>query len=212
MLHCQRWEHVELRMPSEHLYLIQGEMPLLQKLTFGYIFLSGHATLTLFDRAPKLTAIVLKESFVLNPAVTLPWEQLTHLEADCLYEHECIDILRAAPRLAACTVSVCPSNEDVVATPIPTHMHLRHMVLLVSEDDDDPEVRLWMMLDCLTLPALRTLKLSEPGITLGSLKAFISRSHCALEELRIVKSSVSGMTYREALPSVGTITVAAGNE
>jgi hypothetical protein len=167
--------------------------------------------LTLFDRAPKLTAIILKESFVLNSAVTLPWAQLTHLEADCLYEHECNDILRAAPRLAACTVSVCPSNEDVVATPIPAHMHLRHIVLLVSEDDN-PEVRLWMMLDCLTLPALRTLKLSKPGITLGSLKAFISRSHCALEELRIVKSSVSGITYRKALPSVGTITVAAGSE
>jgi hypothetical protein len=35
MAHCQRWEHLDVLMPFEHMHLLHGDMPLLRTLTFG---------------------------------------------------------------------------------------------------------------------------------------------------------------------------------
>jgi hypothetical protein len=60
--HCQRWEHVELTVPFKHLFLIQGEMPLLSYLKLDLSQFTGHdgsPTLRLFDRAPQLKRLSL---------------------------------------------------------------------------------------------------------------------------------------------------------
>jgi hypothetical protein len=190
------------------MHLIQGEMPMLLDVTIGPGDLPNDngelETVILFDRAPPLKMVVLTRYF-LEVAMTLPWAQLTHLEAHCLYEDECINILQAAPRLVTCTVRVCFSDEDTVVRPaVPVHAHLRDVALLL---DGNPIVRLWMVLDCLTLPALRTLWLSGRCIKMDSLKAFILRSQCTLEELRITDATLSESEYRQALPPFGTITL-----
>ncbi|KAJ6589361.1 hypothetical protein B0H19DRAFT_1248909 [Mycena capillaripes] len=202
--HCARWEHLNVLVPFDHMHRLTGDMPLLRGLTFGPTDLRYDVdfTLSLFERAPQLRRIVLTPCF-LSANVSLPWAQLTHLDADCLYEHECIEILRAAPRLVACTLNVCCSDEDAVFvdTAIPAHPHLRNMALLV----DDVDVRLWRVLACLTLPALCRLQIPEPCIRLESLTALVERSQCALEELCITRAMLDEPAFRDAVPTVGRI-------
>jgi hypothetical protein len=164
--------------PFDHLHLVRGEMSLLRDLTIGPTDLRSDvpSTLSLFEGAPQLRNVVLTSCF-LTSTIRLPWAQLTHLEAHCLYEHECIEILRDAPFLVACTLSLCCSDEelDVDEWPdVPVHMHLRTLILRANAPDED--ARMWLVLDCLTLPVLRTLEVMELCMTLDSLVTFVSRS------------------------------------
>ncbi|KAJ6511166.1 hypothetical protein C8R45DRAFT_1089282 [Mycena sanguinolenta] len=96
--HCGRWEHLE------------------RHLTFGPIELRHDvrgapraATLQ-----PALRHLTLTSCF-LNATVILPWAQLTHLDAHCLYEHTSTNApgtYCAAPLLVTCTLSVCCSDDD----------------------------------------------------------------------------------------------------
>ncbi|KAF7374054.1 F-box domain-containing protein [Mycena sanguinolenta] len=203
--HCSRWEHLEVLVPFDSLHLLKGDMPLLRDLTFGPIDLRHdvHSALSLFQHAPALHQITLTSCF-LNATVLLPWAQLTHLDAHCLYEDECTDILCAAPLLVTCTLSVCCSDDDIVIGPaVPVHTILASVSLLA----EDPDVRLWLVLDCLTLPALRLLQVAEPCISLGGLAAFVARSGCALDELTITDATLEEEAGREVLPSVGEISM-----
>ncbi|KAJ7756312.1 hypothetical protein B0H16DRAFT_1886058 [Mycena metata] len=204
MAHCRRWEHVTLLIPTSHLHLIQGEMPQLRYLNFGPTnFSRTHNPLMLFDRAPQLRTLALAPNF-LTSALHLPWAQITHLESASLYEYECLEILSEATRLICFSVTVCdnPSNVPVVEAAIPVRPHLCDLALRV--DDPDYYWR-WKILDRLTLPALRTLQISEPFITLGSLNAFISRSQCTLRELRVTHATFPESVFRNVLPTFGAI-------
>jgi hypothetical protein len=46
-------------------------------------------------------------------------------------------------------------------------MHLRTLILRANAPDED--ARMWLVLDCLTLPVLRTLEVMELYMTLDSL-------------------------------------------
>jgi hypothetical protein len=202
--HCQRWEHVELTVPFKHLFLIQGEMPLLSYLKLGLSQFTGHdgsPTLRLFDRAPQLKRLSLPRYFH-KSVICLPWAQLTHLNGRFFDAIECMEILRDAMYLVHCKLRILLTNETMPSLTI-IHPHLRHLALLGTAIDTD----LSKLLDNLTAPALRSLALHEPSITLDSLNAFISRSHCTLEELRIHTSSLSQSVYREAFPSIRNITL-----
>ncbi|KAJ7088838.1 hypothetical protein B0H15DRAFT_287330 [Mycena belliarum] len=210
--HIKRLEHLELIMPFEHLHAIQGdiEMPLLRHLTFGPSDLPPdadepeYAVLTLFANAPQLAHVVLADCFV--PArLFLPWAQLTHLEGCCLYEQECMAILCAADCLVECTLTVCGLPDYRLPIPAaPPQPHLRRLTLLCTQSSDANHTA---VLDRVTLPALRTLQIAETGsgaALLRSLEAFIERSGCVLESLRIDMSSLD-TNYRAALPSIGTV-------
>ncbi|KAJ7740264.1 hypothetical protein DFH07DRAFT_751754 [Mycena maculata] len=205
VLHCKRWEHVELVMPVEHLHVIRGrDMPLLRDLTFGpSAFRPGYKPpLTLFDRAPQLTNVVLTESFV-PASLCLPWAQLTHLEAHCLYEDECAQILTYATNLVDCTFAVCDGAEEVPDCAVPVLPYLQRFILLHIAETWD--ISLARMLGNVRLPALRTLQVSELFLEpdpLSSLKTLIARSQCTLDELHIDDASLSESVYREAFQSI----------
>ncbi|KAJ7364569.1 hypothetical protein DFH08DRAFT_1073229 [Mycena albidolilacea] len=137
-----------------------------------------------------------------------PHRRLTHLEAHCLYEHEYIEILRDAPFLVACTLSLCCSDGelDVDEWPdVPVRMHLRTLILGANTPDGD--TRMWLVFDRFTLPVLRTLEVMELSMTLDSHVAFVSRSQCSLDELRVTHSTLRESAYRDLLPSVGAISL-----
>jgi hypothetical protein len=165
------------------------------------------STLPLFEGVPQLRHVVLTSCF-LTSTIRLPWVQLTHLEAHCFYEHECIEILRDAPFLITCALSLCCSDGelDVDEWPdVPMHMHLRTLILRANTPDED--ARMWLVLDRLTLPMLCTLEVTEPCMSLDSLVAFVSRSQCSLDELRVTHSTLRESAYRDLLPSVGAISL-----
>ncbi|KAJ7487356.1 hypothetical protein B0H11DRAFT_1116728 [Mycena galericulata] len=208
VLRCQRWEHIELQMPLEHLHLIQGDMPLLRHLTFGPSDLPPDGdprSLTLFDRAPQLTDVTLTECFV-PEVVHLPWAQITRLEGRCLYERECSEILTHTNQLIHCSLTLCDSSElDIRMSALPILPHLRHLDLGTIEFSSSG---VKLLLEILTLPALQTLKIWEPALgadPVGDLKMFVSRSRCTLHELHVDGSSVSESAYRQALPSIQLI-------
>ncbi|KAJ6544368.1 hypothetical protein B0H19DRAFT_300426 [Mycena capillaripes] len=214
VLYCQRWEHVELCTLFQHLSFIQGEMPLLRDLKVGPSDLPGddEPQLRLFNHAPQLETVTLTRYF-LKSAMELPWAQSTHVTAECLYPDECVEILRDATHLIHFEIhDVCFSAdvEDVSVSPAQSS-YLRSLILHVT---DNGPIDLSIVLDGLTLSALRKLRIYEPGITLNSLqlKAFIARSHCSLEELRLDysfrhyhDSAETETLYREAFPSIPNI-------
>ncbi|KAJ7620664.1 hypothetical protein B0H17DRAFT_1113604 [Mycena rosella] len=207
LLHCRRWEHIEICVSFEAFGVIQGDMPLLRHLRFGPTELPSELApaLTLFDRAPQLKSVILTGCF-LPSILHLPWAQLTHLDGECLYEYECTEVFGQATNLVRCTIGVCSSAEPYTPLPV-AHVlpHLRHLILFATDGD----ACLMMILDNVTLPALRTLRVAEPSLDtkpLDSLSTFISRSQCTLEELRIDDGSMPLTAYREAFPSIGTIT------
>ncbi|KAJ7161025.1 hypothetical protein C8R46DRAFT_1001005 [Mycena filopes] len=204
LAHSERWEHVALRIPTQHMPLILGDMPQLRTLDLGpSAFSRRYGPFTLFDRAPQLRRLVLTEHF-LKSALSLPWAQLTHLEAHCLYEHECLEILAEATSLVRCRASVCSNVTNIMPLKeaIPVRPHLRDLALVVDDPDDQWD---WEILDHLTLPALRTLQVSQPCITLESIAAFMVRSQCALEELHVTRTTLPESAFREALPPFGAI-------
>ncbi|KAJ7042867.1 hypothetical protein C8F04DRAFT_1075033 [Mycena alexandri] len=205
-LHRERWEYLDVLIDMEDIYSMhwQDEMPLLRHITFGPDGFYPGATEpppTLFEHAPLLTSVVLDVNF-LTDCMRLPWGNLTHLEAQCFYEHECTDVLRDATKLVYCKLSVTPDDLDEDAgSAVPVHLHLRDLILRPKNHN----VWQWEILDNLTLPALRTLQVAQPNTTLDSLQAFLLRSQCALEELRITGATTTESVFREALPKVGTI-------
>jgi hypothetical protein len=202
--HCRQWEHVELCVPFDHLYRIRGDMPLLRYLKLDTDSLPlRNPPMTLFNRAPQLKDVVLG---VWDPSfMHLPWQQLTHLSTRYFFLAECVDVIRTAVNLVRCTFGICYFHEPISIPVLPVHRHLRSLILRVGEGHD-PDDRVWQLLNNLTLPALRTFEVYESGVTVDTLKDLISRSQCTLEELDINRSSMQ-IAYREALPSIGTITV-----
>ncbi|KAJ7126193.1 hypothetical protein C8R44DRAFT_781308 [Mycena epipterygia] len=200
MIHCERWEHIELDIPFRDLHLLQGNMPLLRDLTFGPTELQkeDEDVLTLFDRAPKLASVILTENFETS-FIRLPWAQLTRLDGRTLFDYECTEILSHAVQLVHCTLTIY-SFATSPNPMVPTNQHMRSLTLFLQDEGSAT------FLDGLTLPGLRTLQTSE-HCGLNALKAFIERSQCALEELRIINSPHSEGTYRDMLPSVKIITV-----
>ncbi|KAK7018400.1 hypothetical protein R3P38DRAFT_2634106 [Favolaschia claudopus] len=201
--HCHRWEYLDLLVPFDCLLLLQGEMPLLRELTVGPVDLRHDITrgVKLFGNAPQLWHITLRSCF-LNSTLRFPWSQITHLDAHCLYEHECTDILRETPLLVACTLCVCCSDDDMVVGPaVPVLPQLQTLILL----SQDLDVRLWLVLDYLTLPALQTLEVAEPCITLVSLATLAERSKCHLNELLVTEATRVESAYRDVFPGIQTI-------
>ncbi|KAJ6462483.1 hypothetical protein C8R45DRAFT_526709 [Mycena sanguinolenta] len=212
VLHRERWEHLDLGLAFGNLHFLQCPMPLLRHLTFGLSGPSrphrGPIPLNLFDCAPRLKNIVLTYSFD-TCALKLPWHQLTHLRTYFLLLEECVEILRHAVSLVHCDFGICgPGADDSVPFPtLPVPPHLTHLILQLTRDIYSPGFSLLRLFANLTMPALHSLRVYEPGITLQSLQVFFSRSRCSLQELRVDKSSVPESTYRAAFPSVKTIMV-----
>ncbi|KAJ7263143.1 hypothetical protein B0H12DRAFT_1103547 [Mycena haematopus] len=205
VLHSERWEHVDLYLTFEDLRILQGNMPLLRRLTFGFhqSIPSAAIPANLFDCAPRLTDVVLTWNFE-KWAINLPWHQLTRLNAYFLDLGECVEILRDAVNLVHCRIGVCGTDNPTPVPTLPAHRHLSHLILRLA-DDYDSSLSLLPLFDKSTIPVLLTLQVYEPGITLHSLGEFISRSHCSLQELCIDRSSIPESTYREAFPFVKSI-------
>ncbi|KAJ7320705.1 hypothetical protein DFH08DRAFT_818965 [Mycena albidolilacea] len=207
VLHSERWECADLLVFSRHLSLIQVAMPLLRHLTLGLnLNPIPSEPITLFDHAPHLKQVVLATSFE-KSLITLPWGQLTHLDAHMLDLEGCAEILCDATNLVHCSFRTQVKFGSILIPIIPIHHHLRHLFLRRGKHYVHSSVNLSKLFRNLTLPGLLTLGVYERGITLESLGEFITRSQCTLRELRVDRSSgrLSESIYREAFPSIATI-------
>ncbi|KAJ7470980.1 hypothetical protein FB451DRAFT_1090586 [Mycena latifolia] len=202
--HCEEMKlHISL---SDIQILSSQNLPTLRALTIDPSEECPHGAdpIILFDQAPNLANITLGRYF--DPfRLVLPWMQITTLCGICLFVDELMEILRLAVNLVHCSVTIHGDNV-VGIMPVP-HMHLQDLTVMAM----NPFGYAGGLLDNLTLPALRNLRIPEPWISptpCATLTAWISRSGCGLEQLHVTESSCNReLSYREALPSIRKIVV-----
>ncbi|KAK7014310.1 F-box domain-containing protein [Favolaschia claudopus] len=209
--YCHRWEHLTLAINEyDNLHAMAGlSMPLLRTLDMLLeIDDAIYSPLTLHDM-PLLRSVVLEDNWE-GKSVELPWSQLTSLTLTSLFLDECIVILRETPNLVNCTLQLVVSRtpED----PYPDLSLLRLKTLVLKEDSHGLNVH---FLQRLITPALLYLELPEPFPSSSDtgcvdlLKAFVSKSGCMLNELRVIKSRSAEGTYMDAFPDIKYIIVSA---
>jgi len=181
---CDRWQHMTVHSERAcNVSLIRGALPSLQSLTLNFVDVP--ATWDIFEVVPQLHSVNIAYRDFNFQSLKLPWVQLTHFSLSHITEldlDKCLDILRVCPNLISCHFS---ERQDTfygdpkiyLLQPRVQHLHLQNMSIALRSG-------LGGFLNCLTLPALRTVNLVSMCDTIDAeLVDLLSRSSCMLVEL-----------------------------
>ncbi|KAJ7629743.1 hypothetical protein DFH06DRAFT_709476 [Mycena polygramma] len=194
--HRARWNYLSIDLDADNLRILDGPMPLLR-----YLLLNVHKDLDgiALNEVPLLRTVALT-----NPAALrfrLPWAQLTSLGLFNVHSSDCVPILLQTRNLVRCELHFCQKTRD---TEPQQDISLPCLESLVFTDPGEQSVT--DFLPALIVPALRNLEIPELYLApnpVDSLKAFISKSACKLNKLRLMDAiSVPANAYREAFPSL----------
>ncbi|KAF7367564.1 F-box domain-containing protein [Mycena sanguinolenta] len=202
--HRARLEYLAVNKASlAHLRdIAAGPMPLLCHLELRLFgknqHVPGGAKVSFLD-APLLRTVLLNFNAAVN--TMMPWAQLTALALFGLFPRECAPILQRASNLVHCQLAFAEDDEeeDVLHVTLPalqtlalTHYGLEHDAVTGY-------------LHILTAPALRRLRVPKSFLgpnAVDTLKSFISRSGCKLEELCITGRELGSLrSYQATFPS-----------
>ncbi|KAJ7909680.1 hypothetical protein B0H13DRAFT_2661362 [Mycena leptocephala] len=194
--HRARWKYLKLSSWPSHLPILDGPMPLLCYLNLR--LLGSDAKVVTFEM-PLLRTVVLNDTAALS--VVLPWAQLTSLTLLRVYPYECVPILQQTSSLVHCKLELFDSTNNQPRPDI-TLPCLESLTLINPGRESVVD-----FLETLIVPALRSLEIPEDFLyhvnPIESLTAFISKSGCKLEEVRITgPRSVPSTSYRKAFPSI----------
>ncbi|KAJ6512588.1 hypothetical protein C8R45DRAFT_1152325 [Mycena sanguinolenta] len=195
-----RREHLTLNVYTPAILIIDDPMPLLRDLE-----LVQHNMKISFELrdAPQLRSVVFRNF----SAVTLPWQQLTHLTIDTTVANF-LPILQQTTNLVHFKVTLWYPVPNEPGSDI-TLACLESLVVYVEQG---PGTR---FLTLLTVPALRSLAIQERCIRpdpVAYLTSFIAKSHCRLRILNItgIKRLIRS-TYRTAFPSIPKLVFSRSN-
>ncbi|KAJ7633186.1 hypothetical protein FB45DRAFT_914563, partial [Roridomyces roridus] len=163
--HASRWQDIDVTLPFEELRGISGAMPFLRSVTIGIESWEERPEepVVLFADAPALKHVVLSRSF--DPfMVSLPWSQITTLNADEFYTNEIVEILRQTTMLEDCTLTILSGAVSLPASSI--HIPSLPLRSLRLKWDDYPNPgqgahEAQQLFRALHLPALETLMVHE---------------------------------------------------
>jgi len=196
--HRARWGYLRIRLFRSRLPAIGGEMPLLRHLDLELG--PNLPEVLVFNEVPLLRTAILDVTAAYN--VGLPWTQLTSLTLRLITLPNCVPILRQATNLVRCELDLWDGDEGD---------HLPDIALPYLESLCCDGFYYTDSTDCLApfiVPALRSLQIPERFIQpdpINFLTAFITKSACKLQEVRIVGSRlVRKGSYRRAFPSIRT--------
>ncbi|KAJ7356476.1 hypothetical protein DFH08DRAFT_1075667 [Mycena albidolilacea] len=178
IVHCARWEHLNLELSTSLLRTIEGPMPLLRSLNLQLVDQDLVATQVASRETPLLRTVVLNHFSA--GTLALPWSQLTSLTLRWVYLQECVPILQQTSNLVHCRLEFDDNHFDTV-----------HNITLPALESltltGGSAIR---YLETFTVPALRDLQvpelLLEPN-PIEILAAFISRSCSKLQNLHITQ-------------------------
>ncbi|KAJ7659327.1 hypothetical protein DFH06DRAFT_1406502, partial [Mycena polygramma] len=199
--HCTRWEHVKLQLTLSDLPL-GSSLPMLRQLELQVPIRSDSPFRGALPPVPLLRAATLWDFRC--PSDLLPWSQLTSLIVITKPASDCTTILQQTVNLVHCELMV---NADGTSQPDIHLPRLESLVLGSHSRFDDPARG---YLSSFIVPTLIRLQIPEVFIEpnpIRGLSAFIAKSHCKLEELRMTgERSLSAAFYRKHLPSISHIT------
>ncbi|KAJ7447568.1 hypothetical protein B0H11DRAFT_2290139 [Mycena galericulata] len=174
---------------------IQGRVPCLTKLTINII--GGYDVpemVTAFRDAPRLRDVQLfGASF---RSLSLPWIQLTSLNFSGGTLSNCVEILEQTPNLELLSVHLLTKTR--IGKPPLTLLHLHTLVFQCDHAI--------MLLDYLTLPALKTFELS--ALESDGVLALATRSQWSLRSIRLVAlPSPASVLCLASTPSVEEVEI-----
>ncbi|KAJ7113075.1 hypothetical protein C8R44DRAFT_797154 [Mycena epipterygia] len=200
--HRARWEYIKLLSFPSDLPTIAGPMPLLYSIDIK-LYASIDSPATPFRDVPRLREATLR--YFDFPPDFLPWSQLTSLTLEPTTRRECTPILAQTVNLVRCELILSSLDEDFSQLDIKL-LCLESLVLVRLYPAEDP---LTEYLESFIVPALLRLQIPEAFLhpnPIGTLKSFISKSGCNLEELCITgPSSLRETWYRGRFPSIPSI-------
>ncbi|KAJ7585570.1 hypothetical protein C8J56DRAFT_1027225 [Mycena floridula] len=213
-----RWEVLELYMPFEPLYLlspIREFLPALKRLCFhryaslhypslrdSYAYRSYDFSVPeepVFQICPTLTTIESEFELAKLPTNMIRWEQITsYIQTEDFYSdsppnEEFVTISRMS-NLQSLTWR-CRGDETRPLAGQYTFTHLRELALLAYSSESS-------VLDHLTLPALKSLRIEQRSVDIDILPSFTERSRCRIENLEIAMYDLSDL---ECLPILTAI-------
>lgn len=137
----------------------------------------------MFLSAPKLFDVDL--SGYNFPAIVLPWEQLRRFKTQFLTVAECLKVLRRSPKIKECHLESVYSPE-IIASPVSETLYSG----LESLDLSLIKGSAISLLDSVTLPSLRELRVNYSGVgglLMSATRSLVLRSGCDLRWLCIEK-------------------------
>ncbi|KIM91283.1 hypothetical protein PILCRDRAFT_810534 [Piloderma croceum F 1598] len=184
--HSRRWQSLDLRVERmdviTELNQVKGAIPLLETLTLrvdGRYSSSDQCPFRgIFEVAPSLRKFHLSSK--LQPLqIKIPWSQLTCFIWTGWSEHleDYTNILRSCPNLTYCSFHFIPEPDNITQDLHVTHPNLR--ALFISYPTG-----LIGFLGCITLPALRALRLAgrtQPPLSGAPFALLFQRSSCVLD-------------------------------
>ncbi|KAJ7653697.1 hypothetical protein DFH06DRAFT_1474817 [Mycena polygramma] len=219
--HRPRMEHLNLSHIRRDIFpLLDNPMPRLCSLDLS--FYPGNNTDLVLHDAPLLRAVTLDGVDAFNRA-TLPWEQLTSLTLHRLSITECRTVLCQTSHLVHCRLELRFGGQlfggrHNPALPDVALPHLESLVLIMRSPGfrlSRRENREMDRLRGFVCPALRILQIQEkllgsgqPEERIRSLRSFISKSGCKLEELLFIgprSIKLQEPSYRDSFPSIPRI-------
>jgi len=212
-----RWENVHFDLmgsfcgSTSSVHLLRA--PLLRRFkVFGVgVDSVAEPLFSMLSASPHLTDLTLHgvcDTKVIHIAESFrPWSQLTRFQMHCLDVRECYKVLRLFPNLVDCTLESFalldhPLSPVLQGTSI-VHQCLRALTLDIETYDSDLDD----FFDYLTLPALSTLVLILDGLQWQrtSFKAFLSRSGCSLNTIKLHTIALSTDEFVELLSLLPTL-------
>ncbi|KAJ7306976.1 hypothetical protein DFH08DRAFT_513468 [Mycena albidolilacea] len=198
--HRPRWEHLELTVPTSALLTIVGPMPFLWRLDLGLVPMETIHTIPPIQEVPHLRTVSLRGWIASR--VTLPWQKLTSLTLFMADPSQCVTILRQTSNLIHCHLHLDEELEPFIDPGLDIPLPRLESLVLKNHSC----VSLTGFLDSFVVPALYSLTMEEEFLgadRILSLKSFISKSGCKLEEVRItLEGATRGKSYLSAFPSI----------
>lgn len=183
-----RLEHLDVgvTLRGDSLELLRHPMPQLKHLalTMNRVYTTESPVVMSPENVPLLRSLELRH-FHPYHELSFPWEQITTLICDHIEYRDLCKILEQSPALLHCAVS---RMQRGLATPSPVTLPRLESLIFSLYDFDDSLFGIFPI-SHMTLPALRILQIPETYLrypSFDALLAFVSRSRCSLEELRII--------------------------
>ncbi|KAJ6468676.1 hypothetical protein C8R47DRAFT_804085 [Mycena vitilis] len=194
--HRARWQYLKIDL-EDNLQMLDGPMPFLRHLEVA-LSRDTPERVSLLE-VPLLRTVTLENVAALR--IVLPWAQLTSLTLLNTYPSDCVPILVQAHNLVHCELDLFFDEFNIEPR---RDITLPHLQSLVFPDSGVASVTDSGFLSTLFVPALRSLEIAENFIVpnlIELLTAFISRSGCRLQELRITGTRLlPQQSYRQAFP------------